>query len=85
MRVELELRNLPAAKVMGWLVEAGGERDGERHVAGAGWHATLVPMDDAVITPILHVPRDLLVIEGETDAVSRIGNFMRHKTMRGGG
>lgn len=85
MRIELDLRNLQAAQVMGYLVEAGGVMDGERHAAGAGWHAVLMPMDDAIITPILHVPRDLLVIEGEPDAVSRISNFMRHKTMRGGG
>ncbi len=85
MRVEMELRNLPLFRLMEYLVEAGGQLNGERAVSGAGWSAVLEKMEPAYVGK-LRVPRDLLVIEGEdTDEVERVKAFMRHKTMRGGG
>ena len=84
MRVEMELRNLPAARILEYLQEAGGTSDGENRIAGSGWKAHLLPLPPVRIT-VLTVPRDLLVIEGETPAVELIHAFMRRKTMRGGG
>ncbi len=33
----------------------------------------------------MSIRRDLLIIEGEAEAVARVHAFMRNKTMRGGG
>lgn len=84
MRVEMDLRNLPAPQIMDYLQEAGATRTGERRVVGSGWSAELHPQPPAQIG-VMFVPRDLLVIEGDDDAVARIHAFMRRKTMRGGG
>ncbi len=84
MRVELELCNLPIDRVMGYLVDAGGQLDGDRAVHGAGWSAVLMAMEPAQVS-VIRVPRDLLVIEGDPDPVERVQAFMRRRTMRGGG
>ena len=80
----MELRNLPANRVMGYLVEAGGQLSGDRTASSQGWSATLVQLEPAQVS-VISVPRDLLVIEGEPDAVERIQAHMRRRTMRGGG
>ncbi|MDX1992576.1 MAG: hypothetical protein SF029_09305 [bacterium] len=85
MRVELDLRNLPLFRLMEYLTEAGGDPSGERTVTAARWQAEILRMEPVTITPILKVPRDLLVIEGDEDEVRRVEAYMRHKTMRGGG
>ncbi len=84
VRVELELRNLPLDRVMGYLVDAGGQLDGRRAVQGEGWSAELIEMEPAQVN-VIRVPRDLLVIEGEPGAVEQVHAFMRRRTMRGGG
>lgn len=84
MRVELELRNLPTVRVMGYLVDAGGQLQGQRVAQGSGWVATLIELEPAQMT-VFSIPRDLLVIEGEPDAVDRVHAHMRRCTMRGGG
>jgi hypothetical protein len=84
LRVELELRNLPRARVMEYLVEANGQPEVELVVGGDGWSARLEQMEPAQVGSIA-VPRDMLVIEGEDAAVQRVCLFMRSKTMRGGG
>ncbi|MBI5667827.1 MAG: hypothetical protein HZC41_07445 [Chloroflexi bacterium] len=84
MRVELDLRNLPSAAIMAYLVEAGGTVTGEWSAAGAGWSAQLLPLPPARIG-VITVPRDLLVIEGDDRAVEQVHIFLRRKTMRGGG
>ncbi len=84
MRVEMELRNLPLDRVMGYLVEAGGQLTGTRAVHGPGWSAELIEMEPAQVG-VIRVPRDLLVIEGQPDAVEPLHALMRRRTMRGGG
>ncbi len=84
VRVEMELCNLPLDRVIGYLVEAGGQLDGNRTVCGEGWSAVLVKMEPARVS-VIRVPRDLLVIEGHPDSVERVQAFMRRRTMRGGG
>lgn len=84
-RHELELRNVPRNRVMEYLVEAGGTEDGELAVQGEGWRGWLEEMDPVqVIT--MTIRRDMLIIEGDDqDAVDSARDFMRRKTMRGGG
>lgn len=84
MRIELELRNLPRARVVEYLIEADGQPVGEFAVRGDGWYAWLEPLEPAQVGSII-VPRDLLVIEGKTAAIEPVHSFMRSKTMRGGG
>ena len=84
MRVELELRNLPRARVLEYLAETDGRPDGELAMRGDGWMAWLVPMEPAQVGSIT-VPRDLLVIEGTDGAVELVHALMRARTMRGGG
>lgn len=84
MRVELELRNLPRFRVLEYLVEAGGTAQDALRVAGDGWTAELRPLPPAEIG-VMRIRRDLLVIEGEAAHVGPVRDFMRYKTMRGGG
>ena len=84
MRVEMELRNLPRFRIMEYLQEAGGVLVGELAVEGDGWSARLEEMPPAVIVS-LTIRRDMLIIEGTDAAVKPVHDFMRYKTMRGGG
>lgn len=84
MRVEMELCNLPLERLMGYLVEVGGQISGPRTVTAADWSAVLIKMEPAQVG-VITVPRDLLVIEGESDIVERVYAQMRRRTMRGGG
>lgn len=84
MRVEMELCNLPLERLMGYLVEAGGQQHGERAAHGKGWAAVLTEMEPAQVS-VIRVPRDLLVIEGDPEVVEQVHAFMRRRTMRGGG
>lgn len=84
LRVEMELCNLPLDRLMGYLVEAGGQPGGERTVHGKGWSAVLTEMEPAQVS-VIRVPRDLLVIEGDPEVVEQVHAFMRRRTMRGGG
>lgn len=85
MRLEFELRNLPLHRLMEYLVQAGGTATGERAVTGEKWRAELIVMEPALVKPSTWIRRDLLVIEGEDAETQRVGDFMRSKTMRGGG
>lgn len=86
MRAELELRNVPRFRVLQYLVEGGGRPTGELTVIGEGWSAELIELEPVVITNVIHIPRDLLVLEGiDEQEFERIVSFMRRKTMRGGG
>ena len=85
MRFELELRNLPLDRLGEYLVQAGGRLEGPRRAVGAGWSATLVEMEPAILGAF-SIPRDLLILEGDDDvAVQAAHAFMRRQTMRGGG
>ncbi len=84
MRVELELRNLPRFRVIEYLVAAGGAVQNAYRVVGDGWTAELHPMPPAEIG-VMRIPRDLLVIQGDAAQVEPVHDFMRQKTMRGGG
>lgn len=83
-RVEMEMRNLPLFRLQEYLVEAGAEQHGERSFIGRGWTATIEEMEPAQIITMT-VRRDMVIIEGDADEVSRVQAFMRGKTMRGGG
>lgn len=83
-RVEYELRNLPRHRMREYWVEAGGTLTSSLSAEGEGWKIWLESMPPAVVGPI-EVRRDRLVIEGEQATVQRIADFMRGKTMRGGG
>lgn len=85
MRYEFELRNVPRFRVMEYLNAAGGVTVGELVVEGDGWKAALVELEPVRIT-VMEIRRDMLVIEGDNETeVERVKNFMRMKTMRGGG
>ncbi|MEO1290913.1 MAG: hypothetical protein AAFV93_24520 [Chloroflexota bacterium] len=85
MRYELELRNVPRNRVIEYLLEVGGADDGELAVRGAGWRAWLEELEPVQIITMT-VRRDMLIIEGDDDKqVDEVHNFMRRKTMRGGG
>jgi hypothetical protein len=85
MRYELELRNVPRFRVMEYLTEIGGTPTAELAVEGDGWWAELVEMEPVRIT-VMEIRRDMLVIEGnDAESVEKVRNFMRMKTMRGGG
>lgn len=85
MRVEMELRNLPRFRIMEYLQEAGGTLSGELSVEADNWRAWLQEMPPAQIMTMT-VRRDMLIIEGDSEAVVKpIHDFMRFKTMRGGG
>jgi len=84
MRIEMELCNLPLDRLIGYLVEVGGQIDSPRAVIGQGWSAVLIEIESAQVG-VISVPRDLLVIEGEPDIVEQIHTLMRRRTMRGGG
>lgn len=85
MRYEMELRNVPRFRVMEYLIEAGGEENGELAVTGDGWKAWLEELEPVKIITMT-VRRDMLIIEGDDDAaVDEVHAFMRRKTMRGGG
>jgi hypothetical protein len=85
MRVELELRNLPLARLGEYLVAAGGRLTDARHASGAGWSAVITALPPATLG-VMRIPRDLLVIEGDDDvAVEAVRDAMRRHTMRGGG
>lgn len=86
-RVEMELRNLPRFRIMEYLVEAGGIRPDEEalNVVGEGWSARLEEMEPAKIITMI-VRRDMLIIEAQDEITLKpIHDFMRQKTMRGGG
>ena len=82
--VELELRNLPLERLMGYLVEVGGQPTGNRSVQGEDWTAVLIEMQPAQVG-VIRVPRDILIVEGAPDMVERVHLLMRRRTMRGGG
>lgn len=87
VRFELDLRNLPRERILGYLVEAGGVRAQPPdllRVDGPGWAAWLEPQPTIYLS-IIRIERDLLIIDGENEAAARVHAFMRLKTMRGGG
>jgi len=85
MRKEMELRNVPRNRVLEYLAEAGGEKVDELVVQGTGWAAHLEEMEPVKIA-VLSIRRDLLVIESDEESIAEeVFNFMRRKTMRGGG
>ena len=84
-RYEMELRNVPRFRVLEYLVEVGGQQRGELIVEGEGWQAELHQMEPVKIT-VMSIRRDLLVIQGtDESAVNEVHDYMRRKTMRGGG
>ncbi len=83
-RVEMDLRNLRAFRILEYLTEAGGTPVSDRAVTAPNWRAELIEMEP-VRFRVMEVPRDLLVIQGDSAEVERVHSFMRTKTMRGGG
>ena len=83
-RYEYELRNVPLMRIQEYWVEAGGTLTSERSAEGVGWCAHLQALE-AVTLFTITIPRDLLMIEGEAEAARVTADFMRRKTMRGGG
>ncbi len=87
MRFELDLRNMPRERVLEYLVEAGGVRRSPAEalqVDGPNWSAWLDPQPTIYLS-VIRIDRDLLIIEGDDEAATRIHNVMRLNTMRGGG
>jgi hypothetical protein len=80
----MELRNWPRFRVINFLVEAGGQVDEALSVRGDRWAAYLEALEPDLVG-IVRVPRDRLVIQGETRAVERVHAFMRRRTSRGRG
>lgn len=85
-RFEMELRNLPRHHILHYLEEVGGKPHAENPLRrdGDGWAAWLEEMPPAVIT-VMTIRRDMLIIEGDDEAVAPVYDHMRMRTMRGGG
>jgi len=83
-RIEMEMRNLPLFRLQEYLVEAGSEQTGERTFVAPNWTAEIQKMEPAKIITMT-VRRDMVVIEGDDDEVQRVWQYMKGKTMRGGG
>lgn len=77
-RVEIELRTLPRFRVMDYLMQVGGEASEMLSVRGPGWTASIEALEPHRVG-IVEIPRDRLVIEGETRAVERVASFMQRK------
>jgi hypothetical protein len=71
-------------RIIEYLIEAGGAPTEALSVEGDGWSARLDALEPAQLGA-MSIPRDLLVIEGDDDAVAPVREFMERKTMRGGG
>jgi len=85
VRHEMELRNIRHAVVMRYLGEAGATRVGDMDAEGEGWKATLSVLEPVQLKTMV-IPRSLLVIEGQEDAlVQPVYDYMRRGMMRGGG
>lgn len=80
----MEMRNLPLSRLQEYLVEAGSQQTGERTFVAPTWTAEIQAMEPAQIITMT-VRRDLVVIEGTDEEVQRVWQFMKSKTMRGGG
>jgi hypothetical protein len=83
-RIEMEMRNLPLFRLQEYLVEAGSKQTGERTFVAPNWTAEIQKMEPAQIITMI-VRRDKVVIEGTEEEVDRVWQFMKGKTMRGGG
>ena len=78
----LEVRNLPAGQLRGYLVdELAGVADGET-VRGDGWAVRFIHGEPARLRLMTIA---VLFIEIEGARKDEIAAFMRNKTMRGGG
>ncbi|MFQ5380602.1 MAG: hypothetical protein ACE5EF_03120 [Dehalococcoidia bacterium] len=78
----LELRNLQEAEIRSYLVEEfGGRADGD-YVRGDGWAVRLVRGEPARLGR-MRIPVLFLEVSGPREAET--SNFLRRKTMRGGG
>jgi hypothetical protein len=84
MRVELDIRNVPTQRIWEYVALAGGVWDGEERGIGVGWTIERV-VREPVRIGVMNIPRDSLVIEGDTDAVDQAVSFLRKQLMRGGG
>jgi hypothetical protein len=86
MRLEMELRNMRVSVVMDVLAQAGATPTGERLAEGEGWQAHLIELEPAKVGSTITIRRDVLVIEGDDEAlVTPIYNFVRKNMIRGGG
>ena len=86
MRFELELRNMRHPVVMDVLLQAGGQPTGALSVQGDGWQARLEELEPAQVGSIVGIRRDLLIIEGDDEAiVTPVYDFIRKNMLRGGG
>ncbi len=83
-RVEMEMRNLPLFRLQEYLIEAGATQQNERTFTAPKWHARIEKMEPAQVVTMT-IRRDLVVIEGDEAEVDRVYNYMKGKTMRGGG
>ena len=84
MRLEREVHGVPLWLLREYLVELGGQAQGDDRVVGDGWEAHFARMEDFRIGS-LAVGRAWLVIEGEDGAIERLTPLLEMKLMRGGG
>jgi hypothetical protein len=80
----LELRNVPADLLRGYLVaEFGGTVSADGGVHGEGWVVRFIDGDPVRFGPHTVVPVLFVEIEGEREATAKA--FVTRKAMRGGG
>ncbi|MFQ5615187.1 MAG: DUF1952 domain-containing protein [Anaerolineales bacterium] len=84
MKIEREVHGVPLWLMHDYLVESGGDALSVSEVAGEGWKAHFVRIEDFRIGS-LAIGRARLTIEGEDAAVEQLMAQMEMKLIRGGG
>ena len=78
----LEVRNLPAEQIAGYLVDELGGAPGDGAVSGEGWTVRFVRGEPALVG---HFRVPVLFIDVDGPREQEVATFVRRKTMRGGG
>jgi hypothetical protein len=79
-----ETRGVPLWLIRDYLVEGGGQVDGDQRVLGDGWEVTLSEMDDFALGS-LRIEQVRLDIEGTDDGLAQLWAFLEPKLLRAGG
>jgi len=79
-----ETRRVPLWLIRDYLVDGGGRADGDHRVVGDGWEVRLSEIDDFELGS-LRFEQVRLDIDGTTDGVARLWEFLEPKLLRAGG
>ena len=83
MTTEVHEYGIPLWLLREYLVELGGESEGDNQVVGDGWIANLAEAEPVKLGS-LRIGRVRLELKGEPDAIERLKPGLHLKTLRGG-